>query len=293
MRSKRHRSICGRAGGYRSQEAMTLRTQHTPSAPWPASPTLQDLGDPEWLAAYQAGGGHVRPARSVRGVEQAALVGPLVEPLSRPNPNFLRRIEQPVDPARGASMRPAPVADEGEGGTPEQIAPPPVSASEPAPASPRADEVIAEMQERTSGWLSVFCPAAASAMAGAQAAILRAESESAAHAATSLRRALHSIADYVEPPGEGTRLDHTDTPRGVRADQYKNRLHLYLGRKLSSDARKLALIELELTEARLTALIGALGKAVHAESTREDIESLYCTCWSLVARIAACAELAA
>jgi hypothetical protein len=149
------------------------------------------------------------------------------------------------------------------------------------------------MQARTSAWLSVFCPTAASAMEGAQAAILRAERESVAHAATSLRRALRSVADFVEPPGEVTRLDHTGTPRGLRADQYKNRLHLYLGRKLSGDARKLTLIELELTEARLTALIGALGKAVHAEASREDIELLYCTCWSLVARIAACAELAA
>ncbi|HKB50591.1 MAG TPA: hypothetical protein VKC63_04100 [Solirubrobacterales bacterium] len=272
---------------------MTLRTQHTPAVPWPASPTLEDLGDPEWLAAYEAAGGHVRPARSVRGVEQAGLVGPLVEPLSKPNPNFLRRIGQPIDLARAASVRPTPVADEGAGGTPEQIAPPPVSASEPAPASPGADEVVAAMQERTSAWLSVFCPTAASAMEGAQAAILRAESESAAHAATSLRRALSSVADYVEPPGEGTRLDHTGTPRGVRADQYKNRLHLYLGRKLNGEVRKLALIELELTDQRLKALIGAIGKAVHAESTREDIELLYLTCWSLVARIAACAELPA
>jgi len=272
---------------------MTLRTQHTPAAPWPASPTLEDLGDPEWLAAYEAAGGHVRPARSVLGVEQAALVGPLVEPLSRPNPNFLRRIGQPINPAKAASVRSTQVADEGAGEMPEQIARPPVSASESAPASAPTDEVVATMQERTSAWLSVFCPTAASAMEGAQAAILRAESESAAHTATSLRRALRSVADFVEPPGGGTRLDHTGTPRGVRADQYKNRLHLYLGRKLSGDARKLALIELELTEARLKALIGALGKAVHAESTREDIELLYLTCWSLVARIAACAELAA
>lgn len=272
---------------------MTLRTQHTPSNPWPASPTLEDLGDPEWLAAYQAAGGHVRRARSVRGVEQAALVGPLIEPLSKPNPNFFRRIGEPVDASGEVSPRPMPVADEGAGEAPEQIAPPPVSESAPAAVLPRADEVVAAMQERTSAWLSVFCPTAASAMEGAQAAILRAEGESHAHAATSLRRALSSVADYVEPPGEGTRIDHTGTPRGVHAGQYKNRLHLYLGRKLSGDERKLALIELELTEARLKALIGALGKAVHAESTREDIELLYCTCWSLVARIAACAELAA
>jgi hypothetical protein len=273
---------------------MTLRTQHTPSTPWPASPSLEDLGDPEWLAAYRSAGGHVRPARSIRGVEQAALVGPLVEPLSKPNPNFLRRIgEQPVDASGEVCPRPISVEDEGAGRAPEQIAPPPVSESVPAAAAPRADEVVATMQQRTSAWLSVFCPTAVSAMKGARAAILRAESESRAHAATSLRRALNSVADYVEPPGEGTRVDHTGTPRGVAAGQYKNRLYLYLGRKLSGDARKLALIELELTEARIKALIGALGKAVHAESTREDIELLYCTCWSLLARLAACAELAA
>src|SRR5260221_11274282 len=117
---------------------MTLRTQHTPAVPWPASPTLEDLGDPEWLAAYEAAGGHVRPARSVRGVEQAGVVRALVEPLSKPNPNFLPRLGQPNDLARGATLTPPPVAGEGGGGTPQQTAPPPRSASEPAPASPGA-----------------------------------------------------------------------------------------------------------------------------------------------------------
>jgi hypothetical protein len=269
---------------------MTLRSQHTPATPWPASPTLADLGDPAWLDAYEAAGGHVRRARGPAGQPQPMLVGPLVEPLTKPNPNFLRRIGE-------AAIGPD-TADEVTGPSPAEetkFAAVPVSPDdEPVGAPPsRIDEVLATMQARAAGWLSVFSPEALESMEGARRAILRDEAESGAHAATSLRRALRSIADLVEPPGEGTRPDHTGTPRGVAAGQYKNRLHIYLGGKLGGDSRRLVLVELEMTEARLGALIGGLGKAVHAESDRADLEQLYATCWSIVARVAACAELPA
>jgi hypothetical protein len=220
------------------------------------------------------------------------LVSPLVEPLIKPNPNFLRRIGEPAAGGNTATER-ADLLPENEETR---------SAAEKVTAEPvgpvggplsGGDEVLATMQARAAGWLSVFSPAALESMEGAKKAIMREEPESGAHAATSLRRALRFIADLVEPPGKGTRPDHTGTPRGVGAAQYKNRLHIYLGGKLGGDARKLVLIELEMTEARLGALIGGLGKAVHAASDRADLDQLYATCWSIIARVAACAELPA
>jgi hypothetical protein len=274
---------------------MTLRSQHTPAVPWPASPSLEDLGDPAWLDAYEAAGGHVRRTRSATGAQQAALVGPLVEPLSKPNPNFLRRLGQAIG-ADSASEATGLIKGREANEAPEKIgrpAPAVPGADQAALAPSQADEVLVAMQARATAWLSVFCPAVLEAMEGVRRAVLRDESESGAHAATSLRRGLRCVADFVEPAGEGARPDHTGTPRGVGAGQYKNRLYIYLGRKLGGDTRKLALVELELTEARLGALIGALGKAVHGESNHSDLEQLYLTCWSILARIAACAELPA
>jgi hypothetical protein len=220
------------------------------------------------------------------------LVSPIVEPLIKPNPNFLRRIVEPAGGADAATERTGlSSGDEETRGAAEKIPAKPVGPVE-APGS-RSDEVLAAMQARAAGWLSVFCPAALQSMEGSREAIVRGEPESGAQAATSLRRALRFIADLVEPPGKGTRPDHTGTPRGVGSGQYKNRLLIYLGGKLGGDARKLVLIELEMTEARLGALIGGLGKAVHAESERADLEQLYATCWSIIARVAACAELPA
>jgi hypothetical protein len=158
------------------------------------------------------------------------------------------------------------------------------------PAAVEQDEVLAAMQARTTGWLSVFCPGARHSLDGAKAAILRDEAESGAHAAVSLRRALAYLADSVEPPGAEEKQDHTGKLREVGPDKFKNRLHIYLGRKLSGDGRRLALLELESTDRRLAALLAALGKAVHGESSRVELEQLYIACWSVVARTVACAE---
>jgi hypothetical protein len=274
---------------------MSLRTQHTHPASWMASPTLSDLGDPEWIAQYQAAGGNVRPRRSVEGAEQALLVGPLVEPLSTPTPNFLQRLA-PAGSSGGTKNGEATAGSDVSPAAPGQLerqAETVTGESQIPVRQPQGDEVYDAMRARADSWLAVFCSTGQAAMEGARAAILRNESESGAHAATSLRRALLAVADYVEPPAEGTRPDHTGAERGMGAGQYKNRLYVYLGRKLDGELRKLQLVELELTEQRLGALIGALGKAVHAESRRGDLEQLYLTCWALIARIADCAEASA
>lgn len=273
---------------------VSLTTQHTHPLSWMASPSLSDLGDPEWIAKYQAAGGNVRRRHSVEGAEQALLVGPLVEPLSTPNPNFLQRVA-PAGPGGGAKIGGA-TAGSDVAPTPEQLerqAETAARESQTSARQPQGDAVYDAMQARADSWLAVFCPAGQAAMEGARAAILREEIESGAHAATSLRRVLRAVADYVEPPTEGTKPDHTGAERGMGAGQYKNRLYVYLGRKLGGEVRKLTLVELELTERRLGTLIGALGKAVHAESRRGDLEQLYLTCWTLIARIADCAEASA
>jgi hypothetical protein len=260
----------------------------------PASPTLRDLADPEWVTAYRAAGGNVRPARS--GVSgsggQPYLVGPVVEPLTRPRPSFFRGAQRPELPKikTDEALVAEAVEDLGQlvAGTVRPI--PQVAPPKPPDPDPQPDQVISAMQERTSAWLSIFCPGARAALDGARRAILRDEVESGAHAATSLRRALACLADAVEPPGVEGKEDHTGTLRQVRQSHYKNRLYVYLGHKLSGSARKLALLELESADRRLTSLLDALGKAVHSESSRADLEQLYVTCWSVVARTVGCAE---
>lgn len=260
----------------------------------PASPTLRDLADPEWVSAYRAAGGNVRPARSgVSGSQdQPYLVGPLVEPLTRPRPSFFRGAQRPELPKSMANDTLVAEVIEDRGRPVAETLRPAAQVAPPKTPDPdaQADQVISAMQERTSAWLSIFCPGARAALDGARRAILRDEVESGAHAATSLRRALACLADALEPPGVEKKADHTGALREVRQSHYKNRLYIYLGHKLSGSDRKLALLELESTNTRLTALLASLGKTVHGESSRADLEQLYLTCWSVVARTVACAE---
>lgn len=48
--------------------------------------------------------------------------------------------------------------------------------------------------------------------------------------------------------------------------------------------------ELESVERRLTALVRAVAKGLHADSNVEDLAQLYATTWSVVAQVVRCAE---
>jgi hypothetical protein len=267
-------------------------------ASFPASPSLEDLGDPEWVAAYEAAGGHVRRVRNAAGSQQAALVGPLVEPLSRPNPNFLRILE-------GGRTKASPAVDPGlhedvnrlqdfvasDSPSNPAVVPEPARRDAPPSRDGQEDAVFADLQGKATAWLDIFCPKVNQCMRGAHDAITRDDEESLAHGALSLRRALVALADYVEPGGAGTRPDHTGEERKVGQEQFKNRLYIYLGKKLeNSHRRALTLAELDLIDPQLNSFVRALGKAVHADSPKDDLAQIYLTTWSVVAQVVHCSE---
>ena len=112
------------------------------------------------------------------------------------------------------------------------------------------------------------------------------------HAASSCRRALVALADAVEPPGPGTRLDHTGQPRKVDRDAYKNRLLLFVGKRMTSaSARKMSEREFDLLVHRLDALVDQLGKGVHDDHTYAEAAHIYLTTWAVVSEIVHIAEL--
>ena len=267
-------------------------------APFPASPSLEDLGDPKWLAAYEAAGGHVRRARNAPGGQQAALVGPLVQPLSRPNPTFLRLLEDARTKASPA-MDPGLQRDIGRLQDLIASAVPGNSVVAPQPAQPDAapsddhhhDVVFADLHRKATAWLGIFCPKVNQCMRGAHDAMVRGDEESLAQGALSLRRALVALADYVEPAAPGTHPDHTGKERTVGQEQFKNRLYIYLGNKLASGhQRALTLAELDLIEHQLNSFVKALGKAVHADSPKDDLAQIYLTTWSVIAQVVHCSE---
>lgn len=262
---------------------------------------LEDLADPKWIAAYEAAGGHVRRGHSATGGAQAMLVGPMVQPLSKPTPTVLRVLKDADRAVQVVNPAAKPVVAQGlrkiealRSPSDAVAAPAPEAPVGPRPSEvPQGDEVFSDLQQRAIAWLGMFRPKTRACMDAAHDAICRRDAESLAHAATSLRRALTDLADYVEPPGPGTRADHTGKERGVGREQFRNRLYIYLGKKLeSSHQRKLALAELDLIEHQLTALTDALRKAVHADSIEPQLEQVYITTWSVISQVVYCAESA-
>lgn len=263
---------------------------------FPASPTLEDLGDPAWIDAYRRAGGNVR---IVRSTEDARRAGQIVSTASRtvgmPTPSFLRRLQDTV-------TKVAAVTDSGVGrdvakiegllgpSTPSRPVVP-IDDGASVPARRATDVVFADLQAKTSAWLDIFCPKVNLCMDAAHDAIRRGDEESLAHGALSLRRALVALADHVEPAGPEERRDHTGAMRQVGREQFKNRLFIYLGLRTKSKAhRALTLAELELIEDQLTPLVDAVAKGLHADSTKDDLEQLYTTTWSVIARVVQCAE---
>lgn len=163
----------------------------------------------------------------------------------------------------------------------------------PAPGA-EADAVFGDLRSNAMAWAETLCPRVSRAMGAAHDAILRGDVESFAHAATSLRRALVALADYVEPAGDEERPDHTGQLLEVGREQFKNRLRIYLGKKLGTSLqRKHALATLDLLDEQLTAVTRLLGKAIHADAARPELDQLYITAWSVLTQVVDCAELTA
>ena len=214
-----------------------------------------------------------------------------------PSPSFFHLLEQMRAKAEPAMKAAEEVQSMREGVEPiaEQ---PAASSARPASGVPaqgvREDPVFSRIRASGIAWAETFCPPVASAMNAARDAILRGEVESLAQAGTSLRRALVGVADFVEPPGQGTRPDHTGTHLQVGREQFRNRLYIYLGKRLEGKLqRKLALANLNLVEGQLDAVVRLLNKAIHADGARADLEQLYINTWSVISHVVQCAELPA
>jgi hypothetical protein len=261
----------------------------------PASPSLGDLGDPAWLEAYKAAGGHVQPLRSADGDRPAQyLVNHPRHRVGVPSPTFFRMLEQAQAKAALAEQ----LAEEvrrlretvGPGAAPPDTSSPREAAVVPA-QEVVGDSVLSQMKSSGMGWAETFCPRVSKAMTAAHDGIMRGDDESLAQAATSLRRALVALADHVEPPGGELRPDHTNRLLRVGREQFKNRLYIYLGKKLESSQRRYALANLDLVEGQLDAVARLLGKAIHADGARADLEQLYLSSWSVITQVVHCAEM--
>lgn len=216
-----------------------------------------------------------------------------------PTPNFLQRLQDTakkasavVDPGLQRDIaRLESFAETAASGNPV-VAQRTERADAPPSRDGQQDVVFADLHSKASAWLDIFCPKVNRCLKGAHDAIVRGDQESLAHAALSLRRALTVLADYVEPPGTERRRDHAGKEREVGQEQFKNRLYIYLGKQLEGNHRTLTLAELELIEHQLSPFVRAIGKAVHADSPKDDLAQVYATTWSVVAQIIRCAESA-
>ena len=265
----------------------------------PASPSLSDLGDPAWIAAYEAAGGNVRRMRAADGARPTHfVVHDARTKVGVPTPGFFQMREQvqaKVAPVLKATeeaqlMREKVETFGGQPTTSDHRA-----ADETIPDQcVEGDAVLSHMRSNAISWAETFCPPVSKAMNAAHDAILRGDVESFAQAATSIRRALVALADYVEPPGDEKRLDHTGKLLAVGPEQFKNRLRIYLGKRLEASLqRKHAVATLDLVDEQLGAVSRLLGKAIHADGARPELDQLYITTWSVLAQVVSCAELTA
>jgi hypothetical protein len=258
----------------------------------PASPTLEDLGNPVWIDAYRRAGGLVRTLRGAEGAHRTHLtISPTTHQPSPSPPGALKIAQEATDAVdQGVGSDVARPQISLGGASPVGPATNPET-SPPASLRPPIDLVFAGLRHRAAAWLDIFCPKVNRCLEAAHDAIIRGDEESLAHAALSLRRGLIALADHVEPPGDEKRRDHMGNERTVGREQFKNRLYIYLGTRLeSAEHRSLTLTELELVEQRLSPFVRAMGKAVHADGEKDDLNQMYATTWSVVAQVVRCAE---
>lgn len=265
----------------------------------PASPTLGDLGDLAWVEAYRAAGGNVR---RMRAADESRPTHFVVDhhktKVGVPSPGFFQLLEQ-------MQAKVAPVAKASEEARSarekvEALGVQSTASDQPAPDETTPDQcvegdaVLSHMRSNALAWAETFCPRVSKAMNATHDAILRGDVESFAQAATSMRRALVALADYVEPPGDEKRPDHTGKLLAVGQEQFKNRLRIYLGKRLAGSLqRKHALATLDLVDEQLGAVARLLGKAIHADGARPELDQLYITTWSVIAQVVSSAELTA
>ena len=115
------------------------------------------------------------------------------------------------------------------------------------------------------------CPKAAEQLLAIHERLRDDNSESLAHALTSCRRVLLTVADTVFPPQSADHKDSSGKLRKVGQEQYVNRLMAFLEmHPASGSTLAIQRAELEHLGARLSAVYEKTNKGVHAEVSREE-----------------------
>lgn len=214
---------------------------------------------------------------------QRAAPASLDDPVTEPGPSFRERaaaVFAPLLDALASARQDAwllPDPGEGRSGAPTD------TGVEEGPDPYDQDRASAER------WLAEKSPRARSQLRAAAARIREAEDsgdlEAVAHAATSLRRALCSLADVVFPPRAEPWTDSSGGTRKVGPEQWKNRLIAFYEDGLGKSRASVALPEINLVAQRMDALSSRLGKGVHDDCELFEIRQLYSASWNLVLEV--------
>jgi hypothetical protein len=174
-------------------------------------------------------------------------------------------------------------------GPDEQLAafPPDLVEESPLRDAVAIDAFVLAGQLSAEVFLSMRSRDASKRMASARERLAAGDSEALAHALTSCRRALHSLADEVYPARRAKVVDRSGAARVVNDQAFKNRLLMFLSEAVASDSTlALGASQLDHLVARLDALVRKLGKGVHADVLRAEAEHAYVETWSFIAHIA-------
>lgn len=147
--------------------------------------------------------------------------------------------------------------------------------------------IFEQFRAQVDAFVAISAPRAVEQFLAIEERMREGDPESFAHALTSCRRILCTVADAVFPPQGQPFTDRAGKARKVGEAEYKNRLMAYLETRLSSRG-DLALIggELEHLASRLDSVYEKTSKGVHAEVTEREAQLTVLHTYLLIAEVA-------
>ncbi|MDW5595063.1 hypothetical protein VSS74_11980 [Conexibacter stalactiti] len=193
----------------------------------------------------------------------------------------------PAAPAATNLVAPAPQSDGREENAVLTIFPPDLIEADPLGSDLEVDVFVVRSQTDAQLFLQLRSPRAAERLAGAKRRLAEGDTEALAQALTSCRRALSALADDLYPPRDHPVQDRGGRLRKVGEEEVVNRLLMFLSDEIEGRRpRRLATASIESTAKSLDALIGQLGKGVHADVLRAEAHAAYVETWSFIAHVA-------
>ena len=127
---------------------------------------------------------------------------------------------------------------------------------------------------RVESFLSQISPRVLEQFTAAYRRAREGDAESKTHALTTCRRILESVADVVFPPQTEPAVDSTGKSRKVGADNYVNRLWMFLDASMSASTHtKLLLTTLQDFGSRIDAVYSLTNKGVHSDVTQAEVDT--------------------